>query len=72
MPALKQLGTDELCSQCFIDLGLAPVGFRPIHQRLGLIIAAQDPRHGSLIEAELLRDVVLGREWAAFAIFTMA
>ena len=39
---------------------------------MGLVIAAEDPGDRSLVDADLLRDVVLRRERAPLAIFAVA
>ena len=72
VPVLEQLRTYELRSQVGVDLGLAPVGLRPVLERLGLVIAAEDPGDRSLVDADLLRDVVLRRERAALAVLAVA
>ena len=72
VPILKQFRTYELRSQVGVDLGLASVGLRLILERLGLIIAAKDSGDRSLVDADLLGDVVLGCERPPFAVFAMA
>ena len=72
MPVLEQFRTYELRSQVGVDLGLASVGLRLILERLGLIIAAKNSGDRSIVDADLLRDVVLRRERASLAVFAVA